>query len=673
MRRLHFKFLPLLAFVAGCGANAASPAATQVADVHVDSNPAQAAECGSGAVADTNSGTPDAVQDQGAPAPDVPKAEEKLQPGAFQSPWVLVKRLQEQNGHMHTDEVRYRASDKRLFQCSYTFNVIDAAVPATMKFLAQGIKHVIPNDKRSGGCIHLAPDNAIVWTTHRGNVQNPTFVTGWDISKFSADGKTMTPQQVPVLQEPGESYEGIDAANGLVYVALRLNGLGIYQPDPATHALTRLGSVSGLGSTWGVRVVGTTAYVTDIDGSFATVDVSDPKAPKLLGKLAIPGVAKGLTVEGKLVYLAAGEAGLVVLDVSNPSKPVILSQTKTLGSAIRTAYADGRVVVAAWNDTRAYDVSNPAAPKLIGALRLTTDTVYPSPYAEDGHPPATARTMGVAMNGKDIFVGNWWVPYAFALHPERAAPHLVVPEAANVIDFGPVAAGQSKAISFKLSNHGTAPLTIFSIWTGAANFTVKQTQLRINPGESAALDLAFAATATATKEYALLSLFSDDPDQPKRQAFLVANQAGFGVGKPLPETKGILVDGDEWSSSSAKGKVLLLGYWASFCPVCSVEVKDYQDRFQKKFGDKIEVVKLNANVPDTMDIVQAYVKNLGITYKIGLEDPSTHTFDAIQKNFKGVNPFPDDVVVGKDGVIRYVAREYDPDAIEAEILAALAQ
>jgi peroxiredoxin len=174
------------------------------------------------------------------------------------------------------------------------------------------------------------------------------------------------------------------------------------------------------------------------------------------------------------------------------------------------------------------------------------------------------------------------------------------------------------------------------------------------------------------KETAILNIWSDDPLQPVRTGFLSGNQPGVGVGKPLPETKALLLDGSDWSSSTTAGKVLLLGYFATFCPVCSVEVRDFEDRFQKKYGDRVDVVKLDAN-GDLMEGVQQYVKNLHVTYRLGLEDPGTPTYNALVANFKGANPFPVDVVVGRDGNITYISREYDPDGISAALDAALSE
>jgi hypothetical protein len=56
-----------------------------------------------------------------------------------------------------------------------------------------------------------------------------------------------------------------------------------------------------------------------------------------------------------------------------------------------------------------------------------------------------------------------------------------------------------------------------------------------------------------------------------------------------------------------------------------------------------------------------------------LEDTSTPTYEAFVEQFKGANPFPVDVVVGKDGRVRYVAREYDPEGLIAAVEEALAE
>jgi hypothetical protein len=100
---------------------------------------------------------------------------------------------------------------------------------------------------------------------------------------------------------------------------------------------------------------------------------------------------------------------------------------------------------------------------------------------------------------------------------------------------------------------------------------------------------------------------------------------------------------------------------------------DIEERFWKKYrGRGLMVVGLNPGgrggirgAASTDDIagVQRFTGKLGVTFPNGLEQ--TGSYLRFAENFRGANPFPIDVIVDRDGTIAYVAREYDPTAIEA--------
>jgi hypothetical protein len=480
-----------------------------------------------------------------------------IEPGRYESPVVALQQLVGENNHLHTDEVRYRPQDSKLFHCSYTFGVVDAREPAKMRYLAQELRHDIPGDRRRPGCIHLAWDGDAVYTTHRGNIDNPAFLSGWNLRSDPGNADNIDPIQLPVLQEPGVSYEGIDAANGLLYVALRQQGLGIYRVTPT--GFTRIGSTHGLSNAWGVRVRGRTAFVTDGLDGLAIVDVTDPLEPKVIGRAAIRGQARGLALAGDHAYVAAGAAGLVVIDVSSPRDPRVVGSAGVAGSAIRVDVSDGRAFVAAWNDARVYDVSNPADPRFIGAARMTRDIGE----AGDGASEVTSRTLGVAARGDVMFAGNWHVIHSFRVHANRRAPSLVLPEAVNLVDFGPVAPGGHAQVPLAVRNQGTAPLTLFDASVDHSAFTVAPTRLRVEPGKTATFTLGFTPPS-ADKAVAVLQFSTDDPANAVRRGYLIANQPGLGIGKALPEITASLVDGGRWSSTALAGRVALLAYFATF-------------------------------------------------------------------------------------------------------------
>ena len=95
-----------------------------------------------------------------------------------------------------------------------------------------------------------------------------------------------------------------------------------------------------------------------------------------------------------------------------------------------------------------------------------------------------------------------------------------------------------------------------------------------------------------------------------------------------------------------------------------------------KYKDKVVVVGIDPwPSPDMSDPmgVQTFTQHVGATFQIGLEDLSTPTYNAFVANFKGLNPFPVDIIVGKDGNIAYISREYDGEALTAAIDAEIAK
>ena len=571
-------------------------------------------------------------------------------PASYQSPLVQLQRLEGQNTHLHVDEVRLR-SDGLLLQCSYTFGVVDTSDAGSMRYLAQNLRHKIPGDNRSPGCIHLAWDGDIVFTTHRGNIRNPAFLTAWDITNRQA------PAQLSVVQEPGVSYEGVDVAKNNIYVGLHEKGLGVYRRD-ASNKITRVGGASGFLNAWGVSARGDSVFIADGIGGLVTVDAADPTKPRILGRVQTGGQARGVVVNGNTAYVAAGSAGLVTVDISDLAKPRVVGRASMPGTAMRVDYSGGRVFVAAWNDARVYDVLNPESPRFIGAVRLTEELNR----VEDGRPAVTSRVLGIAARENDVFVGNWHVLYSYRLHPDRIAPSVRLPETAGLLDFGPVEAGKSKTIPFQVVNQGTAPLNLLKVSVSGGAFSVEAPEVAIAPGGSTQLLLTYSPSKAGAEE-GYLEIASNDPDSPVRKAFLVGNRPGLGVGMPLPETTGVLLDGTPWSSAQAQGRVLLLNYFATFCPVCGGQLPDLEERFWQPYkGRGLVMVALNAHdAMDRVGEVDQYVDNLRVTFPLGLEQ--TRTYAALTRNFAGLNPFPVDVVVGKDGRIAYIAREYDPDAM----------
>ncbi len=93
-----------------------------------------------------------------------------------------------------------------------------------------------------------------------------------------------------------------------------------------------------------------------------------------------------------------------------------------------------------------------------------------------------------------------------------------------------------------------------------------------------------------------------------------------------------------------------------------------EQRFWQQYQDQgLVMLGIDPDDEDYMQIteVENFCSTLDVTYPVGIED--TMTYELLTSSFAGVNPYPVDVVVDKQGIIRYVAREYDPAALQKVI------
>lgn len=87
----------------------------------------------------------------------------------------------------------------------------------------------------------------------------------------------------------------------------------------------------------------------------------------------------------------------------------------------------------------------------------------------------------------------------------------------------------------------------------------------------------------------------------------------------------------------------------------------------------LSVVGLNPYDSDALDIggLEEYLQYLDVSYPIGIE--TNGTYDALTAIYQGSNPYPLDIIVGRDQTIRYIGRELDIPAMELVIQQALAE
>ncbi|MBI4549974.1 MAG: TlpA family protein disulfide reductase [Candidatus Omnitrophica bacterium] len=113
-------------------------------------------------------------------------------------------------------------------------------------------------------------------------------------------------------------------------------------------------------------------------------------------------------------------------------------------------------------------------------------------------------------------------------------------------------------------------------------------------------------------------------------------------------------------SSEFDGQVLLVNFWATWCPPCQAEIpaleslhKEYQSR-----GFRVLGISLDESGPAD---VKAFVERFGITYPVLMGD------DAVVEAYGGIRGIPTTFLIARDGRIakKFVGEQSKSDFSEA--------
>ena len=113
---------------------------------------------------------------------------------------------------------------------------------------------------------------------------------------------------------------------------------------------------------------------------------------------------------------------------------------------------------------------------------------------------------------------------------------------------------------------------------------------------------------------------------------------------PAPEFTLKNVLGGETSSKDLKGKVVIVDFWATWCPPCKVEIPEY-NKLRAKLraqGEDVEWLGVTFDSGDSVEDVKPFVKEFKMEY------PVVMGTDAVDAGFGGSLGYPTTFVVGKD-------------------------
>jgi cytochrome c biogenesis protein CcmG/thiol:disulfide interchange protein DsbE len=129
---------------------------------------------------------------------------------------------------------------------------------------------------------------------------------------------------------------------------------------------------------------------------------------------------------------------------------------------------------------------------------------------------------------------------------------------------------------------------------------------------------------------------------------------------PAPDFKLTGLDGKPFTLAGAKGKVILLNFWATWCGPCRAEIPDLVE-LQNKYKDRLQILSLVVD-DDDQDAIKKFVAESIINYPVAVAT------DEIRIEYGGIAALPTSFVLDAEGrVVQKHEGLRDPVLYETEI------
>lgn len=118
--------------------------------------------------------------------------------------------------------------------------------------------------------------------------------------------------------------------------------------------------------------------------------------------------------------------------------------------------------------------------------------------------------------------------------------------------------------------------------------------------------------------------------------------------KEAPDFTLETMEGNTFTLSDQKGKVVVLNFWATWCGPCRKEIPDFMELHQKMKDDGVIFAGVSLD-EEGWEKVRPYAKDMGINYPIMVDDGN------VSRQYGPIRAIPTTLIINKKGQVEYVA------------------
>ncbi len=122
------------------------------------------------------------------------------------------------------------------------------------------------------------------------------------------------------------------------------------------------------------------------------------------------------------------------------------------------------------------------------------------------------------------------------------------------------------------------------------------------------------------------------------------------------------MQGEVVSLSDFRGKVVILDFWATWCPPCKAEIPDFIELYSQYADQGLEIIGISLDQGD-LSVVPAFVESYKVQY------PMLYYKDEVIMDYGGIRSIPTTFIIDREGkivdkVVGYKPKEFFEEAIK---------